>query len=247
MESNDERRGGAGGSAPPAEGPGAAAEDSGLAALSLPYKAAAVVVLLGVGLLACVHMGVVFLHVAPANTLSKKHGDTINDWVLPEFEQNWKLFAPNPLQQNIAVQVRADVLVDGERRLTRWIDLSALDGEAIRGNPFPSHVDQNELRRAWDFYVNWHDNDNKATGPRGELAERYLRRIAMLRLAGQDLGGTVERIQLRSATKGIAAPPWSDEKIDTRPYYRELSWWSVTGADLPLGGSGGQDGKAAAR
>ena len=51
----------------------------------------------------------VFLHVAPSNTVTKQHGTAIDDWIYPEFEQNWKLFAPNPLQQNIAVQVRAEV------------------------------------------------------------------------------------------------------------------------------------------
>ncbi|WP_236241658.1 DUF5819 family protein [Streptomyces sp. CC228A] len=240
MESNGERREGAGGTAPPGAG-------TGTAPLSLPYKVVAGVVVVAIGLLGCVHLGMVFLHVAPANTLTKKHGEAVNDWVLPEFEQNWKLFAPNPLQQNIAVEVRAEVTVGGERRLTPWTDLSAQDGEAIRGNPFPSHVHQNELRRAWDFFANWHNDENRATGVRGELSERYIRRIVMLRLEDMDLGGKVERIQVRSATRAVAAPPWSGEKNDTRPVYRVLPWWTVTAADLPLGVTGGRDGKAAPR
>ncbi len=69
----------------------------------------------------------------------------------------------------------------------------------------------------------------------------------MLRLEDMDLGGKVERIQVRSATRAVAAPPWSGEKNDTRPVYRVLPWWTVTAADLPLGVTGGRDGKAAPR
>lgn len=175
----------------------------------------------------------VFLHVAPSNTLTKQHGKTVDDWIYPEFEQNWKLFAPNPLQQNIAVHVRAEVAGADGRRTTDWISLTDGDADAIRGNLFPSHVNQNELRRGWDFYVNSHDDRNKPNGLRGDLSERYIRRIAMLRLDGVDLGGTVERIQMRSASSLISPPSWSTEKADTRPSYRVLPWWSVTPDDLP--------------
>jgi hypothetical protein len=213
----------------------------GMAALSLPYQVAAAVSLAIIGALACVHLAMVFLHVAPSNTVTKEYGKAVDGWVYPEFEQNWKLFAPNPLQQNVAVQVKVEfTATDGSRSTTDWIDLTAEDGEAIRGNLLPSHVQQNELRRAWDFYINSHDNENRANGVRGQLAERYVRRIVMMRLDAHDLGRSVERIQLRSSTRSVKAPEWSDEKIDTRPAYRVLPWWTVTAADLPEGVSNGR-------
>lgn len=205
----------------------------GIAGLSFPYQVVAALALSLIGLLACTQVAMVFLHVAPSNTLSKQHGKTIDRWIYPEFEQNWKLFAPNPLQQNVAVHVRADVVGADGRRTTRWMNLTYEDGEAIRGSFFPSHVDQNELRRGWDFYVNSHDSENRPNGLRGDLSERYVRRITMLRLSERDYGGTIERIQLRSATSSIAPPPWSNEKISTRPVYRVLPWWTVTPDDLP--------------
>ncbi|MEU0664634.1 DUF5819 family protein [Streptomyces lavendulocolor] len=222
-------------------GAGGMAGRAGIAALSLPYQVVAAVSLAVVGMFACMHLAMAFLHVAPSNTLTKQHGEAVDDWVFPEFEQNWKLFAPNPLQQNISVHARAEVVgTDGGRRTTGWIDLSGDDGEAIRGNLFPSHVNQNELRRGWDFYVNSHTDANRPNGMRGQLSERYIRRIAMLRLDAHHLGGRIERIQLRSATRGVEAPHWSDEKTDTRPYYRVLPWWTVTAADLPGGVTGGR-------
>ncbi|MET7616260.1 DUF5819 family protein [Streptomyces sp. NPDC005408] len=224
----------------PAAGPGPAPA-RGIAALSLPYQVAAAVSLAIIAALACVHLAMVFLHVAPPNTVTKEHGEAVDGWIYPEFEQNWKLFAPNPLQQNVDVQVKVEyTTTDGSRKNTDWIDLTADDGDAIRGNPLPSHVQQNELRRAWDLYVNSHDNENRGNGLRGRLSESYVRRIVMMRVDKRDLGGRVERIQLRSSTRSVKAPAWSDEKIDTRPAYRVLPWWTVTAADLPGGVTNGR-------
>jgi hypothetical protein len=208
---------------------------TGLAALSLPYQIAAALALAVVMVGACAHLALVFLHVAPSNTVTKQHGRAVDDWVYPEFEQNWKLFAPNPLQQNIAVQVRADVRTsDGGRTTTGWYDLSAQDGAAIDGNLLPSHTQQNELRRAWDFYVGTHDNQNRPAGMRGDLAERYLRRVVVLRLGHDDAGGrsaVLERVQVRSRTTNVPPPDWSEEQLSDKPVYRELPWWTVPAAE----------------
>ncbi|MET7450516.1 DUF5819 family protein [Streptomyces sp. NPDC005574] len=202
-----------------------------VAALSLRYRIAVALTLAVVAIAVCVHVGMVFLHVAPSNTLTKQHGKVVYDWINPEFEQNWMLFAPNPLQQDIAVQVRAQVsTADGGTRTTRWYDLSAQDGRAIDGNLLPSHTQQNELRRAWDFFVSTHDGQNRATNVRGSLAETYLRRILVLRLGRSDAAGSdgvVERVQARSRTTYVRPPKWSKEQVPDTPVYRELSWWSV--------------------
>ncbi|MEU7321540.1 DUF5819 family protein [Streptomyces griseoviridis] len=207
---------------------------AGVAALSLRYQLVAALALAVVAVTVCTHLGMVFLHVAPSNTLSKQHGKAVDDWVYPEFEQNWKLFAPNPLQQNIAVQVRADIgTADGGVRTTGWYDLSAEDGRAIDGNPLPSHTDQNELRRAWDFFVSTHDTDNRPNGQRGALSQTYLTRIVLLRLAREGAagdGGTVQRVQLRSRTTNVPPPRWSGEKVSDQPTYRVLPWWPVPDA-----------------
>jgi hypothetical protein len=227
--------------APPAVAPAAAVPPpepeprTGVAALSLRYQIGAALALAVVAIAVCVHVGMVFLHVAPPNTVTKKHGKAIDDWIYPEFEQNWKLFAPNPLQQNIAVQVRAQVsTAGGETRTTGWYDLSAQDGRSIDGNLLPSHTQQNELRRAWDFFVATHDAQNRPVGLRGALSETYLRHIVQLRLdrvgaAGE--GGAVERVQVRSRTTNVPPPKWSDEQFSDKPTYRVLPWWRVPRAE----------------
>ncbi|MFF5701734.1 DUF5819 family protein [Streptomyces sp. NPDC012794] len=237
MDSN-EREPAEGALPPPAAAvPAAPSRAPGLAGLSAPYRVLAALAAAALGVGACLHLGLVFLHVAPSNTVSKQHARLVDGWIYPEFEQNWKLFAPNPLQQNIAVEVRAQVRTADGGLVTRdWRDLSAEDGAAIRHGLLPSHTEQNELRRAWDFFTGSHDEDNKPDGERGELSEQYLKRIALTRLtAGTSVGKPPEtpdgerivRIQLRSATRSVAAPPWSEEKTDTQTYYRELPWWNV--------------------
>ncbi|MGA5193672.1 DUF5819 family protein [Streptomyces exfoliatus] len=229
----------------PAPVPATERTATGIMALSLPYQVVLAVALAVAGVFACVHLTMVFLHVAPSNTLTKRHGQAVDDWVYPEFEQNWKLFAPNPLQQNISVEVRAELAApDGALRTTDWIDLTAQDTEAIRHNPMPSHAQQNELRRAVDFYLNSHSDDDSPDALRGRLSEEYMRRIAMHRLDalpvlegpdGRALAGDVRRVQLRAVTRPVPAPRWSSEKTDTAPSYRDLPWWQVTAVDRPAG------------
>ncbi|WUT40255.1 DUF5819 family protein [Streptomyces sp. NBC_00690] len=212
---------------------------SGLAALSRPYQAVLGAALALIALLASTHVAMVFLHVAPSNTVTKEYGKAVDAWIYPEFEQNWKLFAPNPLQQNVSVQVKAEVRrADGGRIVTEWIDLTAEDSASIRGNLLPSHVQQNKLRRAWDLYSNSHDDQNRPNGLRGRLSESYLKRIALVRLEAHDLRGVVERVRFRATTVLVEAPKWSDEQTDTRPSHRELPWWTISADDRP-----GDDGE----
>ncbi|MGW1284213.1 DUF5819 family protein [Streptomyces sp. NPDC002586] len=212
---------------------------TGVAALSPRYQVVAALALAVVGVAACVHVLMVFLSLAPANTVTKQHGKAVEEWVYPEFEQNWKLFAPNPLQQNIAVQVRAVVRVkDGGLRTTGWTDLSAQDGRAIDGNLVPSHTQQNEVRRAWDFFTATHGPDNRSVGMRGSLAEQYLRRMVVMRLYRTypaDREGVIQRVQIRSSTTNVQPPEWSRERVSDKPVYRVLPWWTVT-ADEAAGG-----------
>jgi len=197
-------------------------------ALSLPSRIAVVLTGAAVSAAVAVHLSLVFLHVAPPNTVSKQHERLISGYVRPEFEQNWKLFAPDPLQRNIAVQARLDLLgADGNRRATDWTDLTAQDIRAIRHNPAPSHTQQNELRRAWDFYAGSHDAGHRPTGPRGRLSEAYIRRIALLRLGPASEGDQVLRIQIRSVTTAVETPAWSAGAVTPPPVVRRLPWWPV--------------------
>ncbi|MFT2015869.1 DUF5819 family protein [Streptomyces sp. 796.1] len=227
------------GSAPTGSGPASGTPTGGTpgaapGALSLPGQVVLGVAIAVAVVAVAVHLGMSFLHVAPSNTVNRKHTETIGEYIYPEFEQNWKLFAPNPLQQNIAVQARAEVRTpDGGKAVTGWTDLTAQDGAAVRHNPLPSHAQQNQLRRAWEFYAGSHDAKEQPVGLRGQLSEQYVRRMVAHRFGPEHAGGVVERVQVRAVTEPVAPPSWSEEKIDLKPIHRVLPWWTITSDDLP--------------
>lgn len=187
-------------------------------------------------ILACAtawHLGAVFLSIAPSNTISRTYQREINAYVYPEFEQNWQLFAPNPLHENIAVEVRVQTLTAGGRRpLSGWSNLTAEDMSHIRGNPFPSHADQNLLRRAWNYYTDWHNwRNDTSLGGGGPLSEEYLKRITLQRIGRDWQGRPIAAIQIRAADTPVAGPAWTGAPHRPETNYSTPPWWPVSGYD----------------
>jgi len=201
----------------------------GLSALPRPLRATvgiAAALCLAVSL---VHVLLVFLYVAPSNPVSQRYSKQVNAWIYPLFEQNWRLFAPDP--QSVTQQISArtfHVSAGGTRQLSDWFDLTAVDDSAINHNAFPSHTAQNMLRRAWDAYVVSHGNDDRATSERAAMLQKYLRNIAVDRVSAYR-HSTFEYIALRVVTRPIAAAgagsprPNSQAPIETR----YLPWWKA--------------------
>ncbi len=203
-----------------------------LGELSLTGRLVVAVAVAAVCVGAVFHLGMVFLHVAPTNTLSTRYATALSGYIYPEFEQNWKLFAPDPVQSNVDIQARAQVRTAGGSTTTGWVDLTAMDDRAILHNPFPSHTEQNELRRSWDFYTSAHDDQDRPVGLRGGLSKEYLLRIVASRFGPHLNGGTVTALQVRSSVAPVGSPPWSAQRTSTTVQYHPLSWWDVTPEDF---------------
>lgn len=71
-------------------------------------------------LVVATHMTMTFLHVAPVNPVKVEHETAISRWTEPLFDQNWKLFAPDPIAVDQGVLVRAR-LADGTE--TSYVDI----------------------------------------------------------------------------------------------------------------------------
>ncbi|MFF5938703.1 DUF5819 family protein [Streptomyces sp. NPDC012508] len=177
-----------------------------------------------------VHVVMVFLHVAPSNPVSKRYSAQVNGWVYPLFEQNWRLFAPDPDSFNRQVLARtAHTDSNGSVRVSPWFDLAAVDNSAVEHNAFPSHTAQNLLRRAWSSYVETHGGSDTARSDRAVMLQKYLSNIAADRVAAHNDGGTFEFIQLRVITLPIAAPGTPVGSPPPAPTEnRLLPWWKVT-------------------
>ncbi|MFD9598256.1 DUF5819 family protein [Kitasatospora sp. NPDC059973] len=216
----------------------AGTEDTGAPPAGRPWSGPALTVLGVAGAVLVAGTGLflaaVFLHVAPANSASREYREQVDGLVYPEFEQNWKLFAPNPLQQNVSLDARVRTVADGGATRTHdWTGLTARDVAAIRGNPAPSHADQNLLRRAWDFYEGSHSaQDDSLTNPRGKLAEQYLKRIALQRIGRSVDGERILQIEFRVTAATVPPPDWSGEAAPPAPKVRELPWWPVGDEDF---------------
>ncbi|MEH0556547.1 DUF5819 family protein [Streptomyces sp. B21-101] len=175
------------------------------------------------------HVLLVFLHVAPANTISKRYSPLINSWVYPFFEQNWRLFAPDPESVNRQILARtAHTGSDGSVEVSPWFDLTAVDRSAVVHDPFPSHTAQNMLRRAWAGYVDSHGGDDNARTERALMMQKYLSNIAADRAAARE-NGPFDFIQLRVVALSIPAPgPAAGNRPPTPAENRLLPWWKVT-------------------
>ncbi|MDK1347369.1 DUF5819 family protein [Streptomyces sp. 378] len=178
------------------------------------------------------HVVLVFFHVAPPNPVSRRYSQQIDAWVYPLFEQNWRLFAPNPDSVNRQVLARtAHVGPHGSMQVSPWFDLSAVDSEAVEHQAFPSHTAQNLLRRAWATYTETHGKADTALTERAVMIQKYLNNIAADRITEHrgDSGLDIDFIQLRVITLPVAAP--GSHAADRPPKSVEnrlLPWWKVT-------------------
>ena len=183
--------------------------------------------------MALVHVLLVFLYVAPPNPLSRQYSRQVNAWIFPLFEQNWRLFAPDPESVNRQISARTmHTAPDGRVRVSGWLDLSGVDNSAVRHDVFPSHTAQNMLRRAWSSYLETHGGDDRLRSERALMMQKYLTDIAADRITDHR-GGAFESVQLRVITIPIAAPaerpgPGSSAAAPKSVETRYLPWWKVT-------------------
>ncbi|MEV4536559.1 DUF5819 family protein [Asanoa sp. NPDC049518] len=181
-------------------------------------------------MISVVHLMAVFLHVAPSNPISQRYDEQIDAWINPVFEQNWKLFAPDPDAVSRQISARTKrTSPTGAVEVSAWFDLTAVDDSAVKHNPFPSHTTINLLRRAWTAYLDTHGNDDQPRSQRARMVQEYLRNIAVDRVAGYR-GDPFEAIQLRVITRAIPLPATKDgpqPAISIPAETRELPWWTV--------------------
>lgn len=72
------------------------------------------------------HFTMTFLYVAPINPISLDLNSQVNRYMLPVFQQNWRLFAPNPVSEERGLLVRARLKqVNGNIIETEFYDFTS--------------------------------------------------------------------------------------------------------------------------
>ncbi len=210
------------------------AEPSPLSRLPQPLRVATRAIAALCVAASLVHVLLVFLQVAPTNPVSQRYSKQIGAWMYPLFEQNWRLFAPDP--ESAVPQISARTLrtsSNGSDQVSGWFDLTAVDNAAVRHSVFPSHTAQNMLRRAWSGYLDTHGNGDGAYSDRAVMWQEYLRNIAVQRVAAAR-HTTFAAIQLRVRTTPVMAESPQGRPRRAAPSAietRYLPWWKASAHD----------------
>lgn len=178
--------------------------------------AVAVAVVLGA------HLAATFLYSAPLNPVSQRYAKQVNWWMYPLFNQNWRLFAPNPISENVSVLARARLTPDGT--VTGWTDLTAQDQATVLHDPVPGHIAVNGLRNAWYQWAGAHDDNGDPSGVHADVLQRYLLNMVLRRLRAR-VARPIGSIQVRAVTTLIAGPGRPPAQMVPRT--RTLCWWAV--------------------
>ncbi|MFK0259610.1 DUF5819 family protein [Streptomyces sp. NPDC090445] len=80
------------------------------------------------------HFGMTALFEMPFNPVKEKYGQEIDSYMLPYFAQDWHLFAPDPIDRDKGVLVRAKkIQPDGSTATTEWVDVTTPTLEKLYG------------------------------------------------------------------------------------------------------------------
>lgn len=113
--------------------------------------------------LVLIHSLLVATWAAPGTPVREEIGaDNLRSYILPTFEQNWSIFAPNPRRVAVTFEVRAQMQdpSSGDTYTTDWVDLVEGEDQEIRHNFFPSRT-SGMARRTADRLHNARANMNE--------------------------------------------------------------------------------------
>ena len=84
------------------------------------------------------HVFATFLWIAPSSALRDVvPGNALQSYMIPMFGQSWSVFAPEPINGDYRLQIRAVVTMDGEAHETEWVDATAAELTMHMHNLFP--------------------------------------------------------------------------------------------------------------
>ncbi|MBC3844664.1 hypothetical protein GXW82_44185 [Streptacidiphilus sp. 4-A2] len=164
--------------------------------------------------------------------MSQKFNSQITGYMNPVFSQNWDLFAPNPIQDNVYIEARVQVTESGGQLDSPWVDLTAADIAEISHNPFPSHLNQNLLRRAAQFYDDTHDGQKGSSAQQqARMSAEYLMRAVLQRLGRDWDGRPILRVQVEEEQTPVSGPAWTGAPGQPQSGFTIMPWWNVSSSD----------------
>lgn len=181
------------------------------------------------GVLVAAQMAAMFLYNAPSSLVTQRYAAQVAWWMTPLQNQNWQLFAPNPISENVEVDARASI--GPEAAVTPWLSISGIDDAATDGDPAPSHLTMNALRNAWQEFTDTHTSTGMpdANSPMAETAQEYLRDLVLSYLR-PTLSQPIDSIQIRFVVTLLPGP--GRTAAQTAPQVQTLPWWPLSGTSV---------------
>lgn len=172
-----------------------------------------------------VHAALIALWVAPNNLARQEIGpDRLGAYVLPMFDQTWRVFAPEADYRYDLFDIRALVEdEDGTLRETEWAEVTAREvAPAVLHHPFPSRTALMSTRLAGHVQQTFDDLSTAQqrivaeAGQAVDLAELERRLIAAA-VDDEERAAVAPYIRTETATErflsGIAATVWGDRAV----------------------------------
>lgn len=107
-------------------------------------------------LLAAWHIFASFLWIAPPSPLRQVvPGTALTNYMIPFFGQSWSVFAPEPINGDYTLLVRAKVDKDGKQETTDWVNATKVEISMIHYNLFPPRAGIQSTELASEFKGNW--------------------------------------------------------------------------------------------
>jgi hypothetical protein len=102
------------------------------------------------------HIFATFLWIAPASGLRQAvPGDVLTRYMIPMHGQSWSVFAPEPINGDYRLQVRAVVSENGTTRTTDWVDATAAEVTMLTHNLAPPRASIQAIELASRFKGAW--------------------------------------------------------------------------------------------
>lgn len=203
-----------------------------------------------IGGLLILHFVMTFFYVAPRNLISGRADRAISSYMLPYFDQDWKLFAPEPVKTDPHILVRAKVVdVRHQERVTPWLDITNSELVRVRGHWFPDRVSRLSAKVAGNLSETAERHEQLVSDseqqpvslqetPRDKLDEAFAHVLAT-RAAHAQWGDEVTEVQIQLL--GHIPPPLPFSAARDAGYpeivQHDLPWWpagDVTPAELKV-------------
>lgn len=172
-----------------------------------------------------VHSAAIALWVGPDNLVRRQVGfERLRSYVLPMFDQNWSVFAPDADFGNELFTIRATVRsADGASTQTNWVPVTAAEiVPAVRHHPFPSRTVAITNRLATEHVRVWGPLSQPQktavgeSGPDITLARLRQRLLGLATNPGERVAAA-NYLKVESAIEyfltGIARGIWGDQLI----------------------------------